>query len=92
MSRFGKVYYSLSTGKYYRIHWTMREEGKGKLRGIYLMIFDKKGNSLKEYLLPSHFSEQYFFFQDTLYFACRSSNDTSFNVVRISLEMIGQDK
>ena len=47
---------------------------------------------IEEYLLPSHFSEQYFFFQDTLYFACRSSNDTSFNVVRISLEMIGQDK
>lgn len=91
MSRFGRVYYSSSTEKYYRIHWAMKEEGEGKLRKIYLMIFDKKGNSLKEYLLPSHFSEQYFFFQDTLYFACRSSNDTSFNVVGINLEMIKKE-
>lgn len=85
-SRFGRVYYNSSTGKFYRIHMAMKEEGKGKFRKIYLMVFDDKGNSCKEYLLPSHFSEQYFFLHDTLYFACKSSDDTSFNIGRISLE------
>ena len=85
ISRFGRVYYSPSAGRYYRVHFSMKEEGV-KRREMYLMTFDEKGNSVEEYLLPSHFSEQYFYFHDALYFACRDSDETSFNVARVDLE------
>ena len=86
MSRFGRVYYSSSVGKYYRVHFAAEEEGYKKLRKTYLMVFDESGNSTKEYLLPSQFSVQYFFLHDALYFAYRNSNDDFFNIARISLE------
>lgn len=38
MSRFGRVYYSSSVGKYYRVHFAA-EEGNKKLRKTYLMVF-----------------------------------------------------
>ena len=85
MPRFGRVYYSSTMKKFYRIHFAAKEEGVGKLRKTYLMIFDENANSIQEYLLPSQFSEQYFFLHDTLYFACRNSNDTSLNIARINL-------
>lgn len=88
MSRFGRVYYSPLLEKYYRVHYGNLEEGNKKTRNMYLMVFDESGDFIKEYLLPSHFSEQYFFLHDTLYFACRSSNDDFINVAKIRLEML----
>lgn len=87
-SRFGRVYYSSSSKKYYRIHYGINEKKQGTMRPKYLMVFDEKGNSRKELLLPSQFSEPYFFHQDVLYFACRSSNDNYFNLAKISLEEV----
>lgn len=85
MSRFGRVYYSPLLEKYYRVHYGAEEKGGGKPRNMYLMVFDESGDVIEEYLLPSQFSVQYFFFEDTLYFACRNSNDDSFNIARIRL-------
>lgn len=50
------------------------------------MVFDESGSSIKEYLLPTQFSVQYFFLHDAFYFAYRNSNDDFFNIARISLE------
>lgn len=88
MSRFGRVYYSPLLGKYYRVHYGTQEKGSGKLRNMYLMVFDESGSYTKEYLLPLQFSEQYFFLDNNLYFACRNSNDDFFNIARISLETL----
>ena len=86
MPRFGRVYYSSLLEKYYRVHYGNQEEGNEKLRNMYLMVFNESGNYIKEYLLPSQFSLQYFFLHDTLYFACRNNSDDSFNIAKISLK------
>lgn len=86
ISRFSRIYYNSSQKKYYRIHYGTKEEERGALRKVYLMSFDENGNSVKEHLLSSQFSEQYFYLHDTLYIACKSSNDNSFNIAKISLE------
>lgn len=85
MSRFGRVYYSPLLEKYYRVHYGTQEKGSGKPRNMYLMVFGESEEVIEEYLLPSQFSMQYFFLQDTLYFACRNSDDDSFNIARINL-------
>jgi len=88
LSRFGRVYYSSSLDKYYRIHYGKENVDGGMPRNIYLMVFDESGSSIKEYLLPKQFTSQYFFLHDTLFFACRSNNDMSFKIAKISLDIL----
>ena len=74
-SRFSWVYYSAEADKYYRVHYSEDEEENRK-RKTYLMVYDEKKRTTKEYLLPTEFSEIYFIHDDVLYFDFDGTNDT----------------
>lgn len=91
-SRFGWVHYSAKAEKYYRVHYSDRQ-GIGDLeenrnRKIYLMVYDEKKRTIKEYLLPTEFSEIYFIHDDVLYFDFDGTNDEVLTFAKIDLRTL----
>lgn len=86
--RFGAVYYCADTRSYYRVHYGPKESMKDKNRSIYLMVCDEDAENVREYILPSHFSEQYVVMGSQILFLCKGSNDMELRFAKIDVRKI----
>ena len=88
-SRFDWVHYSVEADKYYRVHHSGYEDFNDmeaiRMRKTYLMVYDEKDHTTKEYLLPSQFSGIYFIHDDVLYFDFDGTNDEVLTFAKIYL-------
>lgn len=91
-SRFDWVHYSAEIEKYYRVHYSedadFNDFEAHRNRKIYLMVYDGKECTTKEYLLPSEFSEIYFIHDDVLYFDFDGTNDEVLSFAKIDLRKL----
>ena len=91
-SRFDWVHYSAEADKYYRVHHAGYEDFNDKeasrMRKAYLMVYDEKNQTTKEYLLPSQFSAIYFIHDDVLYFDFDGTNDEVLTFAKIDLRKL----
>ena len=91
-SRFSWVHYSAEADRYYRVHYSGRKDfsdmEENRKRKIYLMVYDEKEQTTKEYLLPTQFSEIYFIHDDVLYFDFDGTNDDVLTFAKIDLRKL----
>jgi hypothetical protein len=82
--RFREVYYSDRKKVYFRIHHDAKERFSDRQRKSFLMIMDMQMNPLAEYALPPNFRENYFVYNDIIYFYQeRDSDDMWLGVIDI---------
>ena len=90
VQRFRDVHYSSSLKKYFRIHHSPKQKIFNDVPSrSYLMIYNIKNNSQKEYILPDNASSQYIFSDDILYVLCDEINEENeMRIFKIDLAKI----
>ena len=83
--RFKEVHYCAEANVYFRVHYGAKESMEDKQRSIYLMVCDEKSKTIREYLLPSRFSERYVVMGHHILFQCKESNDSQLYFARLDL-------
>lgn len=83
--RFKEVHYCAEANVYFRVHYGAKESMEDKQRSIYLMVCDEKSKTIREYLLPSRFSERYVVMGHHILFQCKESNDSQLYFARLDV-------
>lgn len=85
--RYCEPHYDPTSGKYFRIHFGPKSGMFDKNRSIGLVVMDRDRRSVREYIFPNNFSEQYFVMDGVLYIQFKNlSNDTSISFAKVKVK------